>query len=336
KNYPGRRLDVILQHYPQNMTNYWPYLRLRNNEVLLRRQAYKRSFLGRYTDSMLYDPLHEHLWGSPDDEKQVEIALRFVLTRMWFSVSIGAYGHDSSAWTKSTVKNVREVVKDEIWQVDVQHSSITEAFYVLEATCEVIGHPPSSEQNQMAAGHPLRADWTAYISERLLSHSHLSADPGPCSLLGYVKWSNSKDYHQGISKAWLHRVSDCNAEGITKRGVAEKYILASVVANGISGRWMSTGAMAQEFACSPGNDTFSSRTTAQLVNMYLPAHHHVESIHFTTSKGEDLHLAVAVVQTPAREYYIMRENGMQVGCEEEGVAGVWQQILRCDSIGRAL
>ncbi|KIK95319.1 hypothetical protein PAXRUDRAFT_33048 [Paxillus rubicundulus Ve08.2h10] len=336
KFYPGRRLDAILQKYPQNMTNFWPYFRLRRDEVFVRRQAFRRSFLGRYTDLMCHDPLHEQLWGSPDDEKQVEIALRFVLTRMWFAVSIGAYGHDSSAWTRSIVKNVREVVTDEIWQVDVQCSGTTHAFYVLEATCEVIGHPPLSEQSQMVAGQPLRADWTAYIFDRL-SRSSLPAAPGPCSLLRCVKWSNLEEYHRGISKAWFHRVSDQDdAEGITKKGVAEKYILASVVANGLSGRWMSTSAMAQEFAGLPGNDAFSSRTIAQPVNMYLPAHHHVESIHFITSKGEDLHRAVAVVQTPAREYYILRENGMQVGCEEDGVAEVWQQILRCDNKGRAV
>ncbi|KAF9242561.1 hypothetical protein BU15DRAFT_43896 [Melanogaster broomeanus] len=336
RHYPGRRLDAVLEQYPQNMTNFWPYLRLRTDEAFARRQAFKRSFLGRYTDSLSYDPLSGHLWASPDDEKQVEIALRrFVLTRMWFAVSIGAYGHDSSAWTKTIVKNVREVVKDEIWRVDVQYSSTTEAFYVLEATCEVIGHPPSLEQNQMVAGHLLRADWTAYIIGRL-SQSSPPAALGRFSLLGSVRWSNSEDYCQGISKVWLYRVSDQDEGAIAKRGVAEKYILASVVANGISGRWMSTSAMAQEFAGLPGNDNVGSRATAPPVNMYLPTHHHVESVHFTTSKGKDLHPAVAVVQTSAREYYILRENGMQVGCEEDGVAEVWQQILHCDSIGRAL
>ena len=47
----------------------------------------------------------------------------------------------------------------------------------------------------------------------------------------------------------------------------------------------------------------------------------------------DLHIALAVVQTPHREYYILRDNGMQVGCEEEGIGAVWQEILRCDAKG---
>ena len=47
-------------------------------EVSIRRYAFKQSFLGRYTNSIGYDPLIARLWTSPDDEKQVDIALRFV------------------------------------------------------------------------------------------------------------------------------------------------------------------------------------------------------------------------------------------------------------------
>ena len=62
-------------------------------------------------------------------------------------------------------------------------------------------------------------------------------------------------------------------------------------------------------------------------------HHHVESVHFTTSGGKALHPALAVVQTPGREYYILKDNGMQVGCEEDGVAPVWMSVLGCNSLG---
>jgi len=40
-------------------------------------------------------------------------------------------------------------------------------------------------------------------------------------------------------------------------------------------------------------------------------------------------LALAVVQTPGREYYILRDNGMQVGCEEDGVSATWMSVLGC-------
>lgn len=57
-------------------------------------------------------------------------------------------------------------------------------------------------------------------------------------------------------------------------------------------------------------------------------------MHFTTS-GRALHTALAIVQTPGRIYFILRDNGMQVGCEEEGVAEVWMNILGCDNSGVA-
>ena len=49
-----------------------------------------------------------------------------------------------------------------------------------------------------------------------------------------------------------------------------------------------------------------------------------------------MHSALAVVQTPHREYYVLRDNGMQVGCEEDGVAEVWQEVLRCNARGVSL
>jgi hypothetical protein len=130
-----------------------------------------------------------------------------------------------------------------------------------------------------------------------------------------------------------------------------------MIVDSISGQWMSTSTMAQEFAGLPAkNDILGGRTVGRFmdtVNMYLAAyanvltmscpcardtdlysHHHIESVHFTTCKGEALHAAVAVVQTPGREYYVLRDNGMQVGCEEEGIPEVWQQILGCDMLGR--
>lgn len=62
-------------------------------------------------------------------------------------------------------------------------------------------------------------------------------------------------------------------------------------------------------------------------------HHHVESIHFNHSNGSPIHPALAVVQTPGREYYILKDNGMQVGCEEDGIAEIWMKVLGCNSVG---
>lgn len=154
---------------------------------------------------------------------------RFVLTRMWFATSIGAYGHDASTWSRCVIQDAREIVKGEIWQIIARDDRTGEScgYYVLEATCEVIGRPPSLE-NEDTLGYTLRADWTAWISRQ----SQAPLDPGPSSLLACVKWSNIEEYDRGISKAWLRRVQVQDTDSIAKRNVAERYILASVVANG--------------------------------------------------------------------------------------------------------
>lgn len=63
------------------------------------------------------------------------------------------------------------------------------------------------------------------------------------------------------------------------------------------------------------------------------SHHHVESVHFQTPDKKVFHPAVAVVQTLAREYYILKDNGMLVGTEEDGVNPLWQVLLGCDEKG---
>jgi len=149
---------------------------------------------------------------------------------MWFAVSVGAYGHDALVWKASRVVDAQEVVRGEIWKVSTQRKRITEAFYVLEATCEVIGHPPSTAYSEEVDRGTLRADWSAYISSKLSSGS--SAEPTKTCLLDYIRWSDTEDYERGISKLWLNRISKDGNLGHATRSVAERYIFASVVANG--------------------------------------------------------------------------------------------------------
>lgn len=65
-------------------------------------------------------------------------------------------------------------------------------------------------------------------------------------------------------------------------------------------------------------------------------HHYIESVHFTTARGEALHPALAVIQTPVREMYVLRDTGSEVGTEEEGVKMVWMDVLQCSSKGIGL
>ncbi|KAG2359486.1 hypothetical protein BDR07DRAFT_1292220, partial [Suillus spraguei] len=331
QKYHGRRLNQIMKHYPQRTTNMWPYLRQRQNEVAFWRHAFRNSWVGRYISSFGIDPLSARLWASADDEKQVVVALRFILTRLWFTLSVGTNEQDPSAWLKHTVEDAREVVKGEIWAITIRDGNSLSEFYVLESTCEVIGRALNAHQLEVYSSG-LRADWSRYI----LSHTSVSA--GPRNLISEdLRWANYEEYDRGISRHWLRRISGEGDVGISKKVVAERYVLACVLTNSISGPWMTSNQMAQEFAGLSSQVTVVAvRGGAPKINLYLPAHHHVESVHFTTPKSVPLHPALAVIQTPTREYIVLKDNGMQVGCEEDGVANVWMYVLGCDKNGIAV
>lgn len=69
---------------------------------------------------------------------------------------------------------------------------------------------------------------------------------------------------------------------------------------------------------------------------HVARHHYVETVAFKTASGKPLHNALAALQTPSREYLILRETGLTVGCEEDGLAPVWMDLLQCDERGIAL
>ncbi|KAJ7288459.1 hypothetical protein C8J57DRAFT_1166183 [Mycena rebaudengoi] len=332
-DFAGQRLSTVLLRYSKAMTNMWPYLEQRMQEKASREQLYKSSFLNRLFP-IADNVISQRLWSSPDHEKQIVIALRFLLTRLFFQVSVGD-GKGGRGWMAGQIVGVKQLVQDEVWIITVQHDSpaSTESFYVLESTCE----PLTAVADSTSTGLPVhsRSDWSEYIAQRQLPPLIDSA-PRP-SLMDHLSWTNHEEYERGISRVWLRRIAGEGEIGDFKRVVAERYILACVVGNSLSGRWMSSTQMCQDFAGIPEAAPARIKSAAK-VNLFLPGHHHVESIHFTASgcAGVPLHAALAVVQTPGREYFIFRDNGMQVGCEEDGVAEVWMKILHCDSSGVAL
>ncbi|CCL98412.1 uncharacterized protein FIBRA_00409 [Fibroporia radiculosa] len=342
--YGGRRFEQeVTDCYSQAMINMWPYLRLRKTEAIQRLRVYERSFLHNFFEGNgLSNPIAMRLWSSPDDERQIVIALR-----LWFALSVGDGNHCVAATPQlwGIIADVQPVIKGEIWSITVvsrsKTVSIMEIFYVLEATCEVVGRPslmsPKGNSDTFASSFselstlPIRADWSSYIED----HMSPSNSGSSSSLLSLLKWANHEEYDRAISRLWLKRIVGEGALGEAKRVVAERYVFACVVANSIGGQWMTATAMAQEFAGLPaprvGNP--SAKQRPKLVNLYLPEHHHIESVYFTASEGQQLHAALAVVQTPHRSYYILRDNGMQVGCEEDGIGLLWQQLLGCDASG---
>ncbi|KAJ7095986.1 hypothetical protein B0H15DRAFT_774443 [Mycena belliarum] len=335
--FTGERLSAMQAKYPKMMINMWPYLEQRMRELFDRKQIYVSSFLGRHFPMGANNPIAEHLWTSPDHERQIVIAIRlFLLTRLFFQVSVGG-GKDGKDWTEGRIVDAQQLV-DEVWKITVRHSAISmESFYVLESTCEPLAATTDSQAASLEV--PVRADWAAYIAHR----ASTSVLPVP-RLLDYLNWTNHEEYHLGISRLWLKRIESEGETGVMKRLTSERYILACVVGNSLSGRWMSATQMAQDFAGLA--EGAPARVTANpKMNLFLPAyvaplqHHHVESLHFTApvraGLRRPLHTALAVVQTPGREYFILRDNGMQVGCEEDGVAAVWMDILGCDNSGVA-
>ncbi|KAJ3815312.1 hypothetical protein F5876DRAFT_30832 [Lentinula aff. lateritia] len=349
RNFSGYRLNRIMHRLPVNMMNMWPYLLQRQGEEKFRRRVFEESFLGRvFSGTSVIAP---RLWASPDNDKQIVIAIRhvylksffsyrslkstdnrFLMTRLFFTVSVGG-GQSINDWLNGMIVDAREIIKGEVWCIDVMQTSkalsaVVESFYVVESTCEVVGFAPSPSKAEGPLPIKLRADWSSYIDQRQLDPTRSLSSIPATSLMDQLSCMNYEEFTKGISKLWLKKVQIQQEVGVAKRVVAERYILASVVENSVGGRYKTSTEMAHDFA-GVRTELGDRKKPKVKLNLFLPAHHHVESVHFTTTQGRPLHPALAVVQTPAREYYVLRDNGMQVGCEEDGVACVWMTILGC-------
>lgn len=171
---------------------------------------------------------------------------RFILTTLWFLISVGRGGNSTQVWSHSVVVDAQEVVKDEIWTITIQNFSPVddtnwvETVYVLESTCEVIGRPsvPANPTDSFAvldasvatlSTKHVRADWSAYIAHRQLPTSAHDSPPPP--LLAYLKWQNHEEYYRGLSKVWLKRIASEGELGSAKSVVAHRYVLACIVGN---------------------------------------------------------------------------------------------------------
>lgn len=167
-------------------------------------------------------------------EVSTKLILRFLLTRVWFALSVLGDGRDC---TRLFVTDAREVIRGEIWCVDVVNldvdgsESLKESFYVLEETCEVIGRlAPADTEDSTRRAQSLRVDWSDYVQSCLLPTGFHSSPPIP--LRNHLRWTNAEEYDKGISKVWLKRIEKEGPLGLYKRRIAERYILACVVGNG--------------------------------------------------------------------------------------------------------
>ena len=126
---------------------------------------------------------------------------------------------------QETITDVQEVVKGEIWCITVKKrngSRRSVKFFVLEATCEVIGSPAGLDQCL-----PSREDWSKYIENHMLERGAEKT----IGLVNHIRWTNHEEYDDGISKVWLKRVKEEGVIGQLKRTVARRYVLACTMAN---------------------------------------------------------------------------------------------------------
>ncbi|KAF6757496.1 hypothetical protein DFP72DRAFT_891291 [Ephemerocybe angulata] len=331
RQFPGLRLKAMLKRYSPNMYDFWPYLALRRLQLRERKAHFYETFLGKALKA--YPSIvSDQMWAC-EDERAVLIAVKFLLTSYFYRVSIGL----DLPFGQMSVTYSEEIIPGEIWRVTLQIGSSVCFYYVLEATCEVVGLPMisthQSSENPDRTNSLVRADWTRYIDEK----RHRADAAHSKALEDHLSWPNHEEYDRGISRNWLNRLNDDGPAGVVKLIVAQRYVLACLVANSLSGREMTSAEMEQEFngrleiaAMAPSRVKRQSN-----LNLFLPSHHLIESVHLKSKYNLPFHLAIAGVQTPGREYYILRDNGLQIGCEEDGVAPVWMDIIGCDSNGIA-
>lgn len=152
---------------------------------------------------------------------------RFLLTRLFFLISVG-YSNDQ---LKGTVMDAQEVVSNEIWRITFRSIYSTDTFFVLEATCEVIGQPSTAriDHNQPR----LREDWLGYVAMRQQDESKSTSKQSISTLTQHLRWTNHEEYSTGISKLWLSKLKAEGDTGAMKLTVAWRYVLACVVSN----RW---------------------------------------------------------------------------------------------------
>lgn len=248
----------------------WTYLHARREEALTRRETFEKTWLGQCFKRGIQRegnlclpldtgiPISARMWTSPDDERQVVVALRFVSTRLVFALARrGDHLVPAMEWSCATVTGASEVVPNEIWRITTRQTLNTngdtfgsqqtriESFYVLCDTGEVIGHAPSPRNpgstfgHRVARGRPhfevfdkpdssetsLRTDWAKYIE------ACEQGDP-PC-LQDMITSADQESYVAGISAFWLRGLDagDEGGEQEVLKTIARRYVLSCVEPN---------------------------------------------------------------------------------------------------------
>jgi hypothetical protein len=257
RDFPGSRLEIIRSGIKEpRMTNMWAYLYARQDEVATRRKTFEQTWLGHCFKTGIQglcngNPISSRVWTSPDDERQIVVALRFVSTRLVFAL---ARRHDglppAHEWLRGIVVGADEVVPNEIWRVTTIRSLNTdtrqtelESFHILFDTGEVIGRAPLSRSpgsifgQRVARGRPhlevfddqdssensVRTDWAKYIK---------ACERGDApNLQDAITSADRESYVAGISGFWLGGLAAQGEDKGLLKTIARRYVLSCVEPN---------------------------------------------------------------------------------------------------------
>ncbi|KAG8838535.1 hypothetical protein FRB91_007579, partial [Serendipita sp. 411] len=211
EEFPGRRTERVLSRAQDCFSNLWPYLLARRAEVSLLKSRYSKLFLSRYVPN----PLSKRIWGNPDFGDEVSRALRLVLSRLWFCVSI--YGDTGMGLLLEQIFSVRPVGRHkQIVRVEMlKEDGSKRVYFALEATGEAIGRQTSSSSStDDAVDTQVRADWSRFLQ------GHVDGEMQ--NLWNTLHCANVEDYEKGVSKVWLRRVPNEGFLGEWKQRVATR------------------------------------------------------------------------------------------------------------------
>jgi hypothetical protein len=130
------------------------------------------------------------------------------------------FGDSGRHFLKESVSAVARLAGDEIWKITVQEGDGVSTLLVLGLTGEPIGC------QHLGQGSPrfIRSDWRHYMeSPSSITTKH--------TLWENLRCANEEEFVKGISKLWMQGIEREGDVGATKRRVAERYVMASVVAN---------------------------------------------------------------------------------------------------------
>jgi len=127
--YPGARLRAYLSHpsVDPSTSNLWPYLLARQLEADSRLAAVQASWLGRLWPSarlrhsasdLAFDAIRPELYASPEDPRQLSVALRAILARLHTSLAMVRGLEEIQEGALGRIVGAKAVAEG-LWRLDV-------------------------------------------------------------------------------------------------------------------------------------------------------------------------------------------------------------------------